>query len=221
MIPLLLRFTKDLKTSAIALYASLLIKAILAFFFYRYQLIPSKALWDDFLFLYLPNQLPVFMLGIVLYYYLTEEVHNGSTLIFAIVLPIILFNRISVPYIDVGLAMWGLLFAGMAVVLFAYLRQNPIVGILAYIGKISYSMYLVHFAVLYWLGKYSFLDFIPLNSEVLAIANFALRYLLVCAITIIISSITYNMIEKPMIKVGNAIVKKRESKNFVGAEAKP
>lgn len=210
LIPVIVRIANNFDRATIALYVSLVIKAVFSIFLYRYQLIASETLWDEYLFLYLPNQLPVFMLGIVLYYYLTEEMHNASGKIFVIVAPLLLFNRISVPYIDVGLAMWGLLFFGMAVLLFLYLKNSQLIMILAYVGKISYSMYLVHFAVLHWFDKLHFLDFFHRSNEYLAILNFTVRYILVCIVTVLFSSLTYLWIEKPIITLGNDLVRKRE-----------
>jgi len=72
-----------------------------------------------------------------------------------------------------------------------------------FLGKISYSLYLVHFAVIYWLGYYNCLDF---NKNYLI--NFFMKLTVIVIISSIISLFTYNLIEIRFQRIANRIIKK-------------
>ncbi len=84
---------------------------------------------------------------------------------------------------------------------------NPVT---VYFGRISYSMYLVHFAALYWLTRLHCVDFIPTDTEYLALINFALRFCLLVSLTVLGSTITYHLVEVPFQNIGKKIIKRRE-----------
>ena len=81
---------------------------------------------------------------------------------------------------------------------------NPVIN---YIGKISFSMYLVHFAVLHWMEEFHFVDFV--SSELL---NLTIRYLVLATFAIIISTVTYNLIEVPGQNLGKKLIRYFENK---------
>ena len=84
-----------------------------------------------------------------------------------------------------------------------YWRNSPLVGsTITWIGKVSYSAYFVHFAVLYCLPSPP-----PTGSPT---ADIAIMYTLVVAATVVFSSITYLLIEKPMIRLGSEIIGARQ-----------
>lgn len=85
---------------------------------------------------------------------------------------------------------------------------NPITK---YIGKVSFSMYLVHFAVMYWLERFGCLPHLNIHP----VFNYALWYVMVVIITVAISTVTYNVIEQPFQNLGKVIIKKRENR-YVG-----
>lgn len=113
-------------------------------------------------------------------------------------------NDAVVPFhIFFGIAF---LMLGVALSKFKFkLIVNPIVQ---YIGKISFSMYLVHFSVIHWLTN---LHFIEYSSNWLL--NYVVRFSLVTCITVLISSILYRVIEIPFQKIGKKIIDKLELKN--------
>jgi peptidoglycan/LPS O-acetylase OafA/YrhL len=93
---------------------------------------------------------------------------------------------------------------------------NPIT---VYIGKISYSMYLVHFAILYWLTKFNYVDIAPAGIPYFSLVNYLLRFSCLLSITVVISSCTYYLIEVPLQNMGKSIVRKRESSQKQWASA--
>jgi len=209
-VPLMVKFVKDIKSATLVLLGSVLLKAVLQKIFEAHMLIPSRELWNDYLFQYFPGQIPIFMMGIILYYIFIDGKTAIATL-FAIITPMLLLEKINaVTFVDVGLLLWGFFFMGVAFLLHEFVRENRGTRFLAYIGKISYSMYLTQFAVLHWLERFNLLDTVGLSGPWRPILNFGLRYSLVCAATVLVSSLTYKFVEKPFIAFGNSLIKRRE-----------
>ena len=81
-------------------------------------------------------------------------------------------------------------------------------------------MYLVHFAVIFWLDKYLLFNYlkIPGAYKYLPVLNFGVRFIVILLVTIALSSITYKYIEKPFISLGKKIIKKREIQAIPSAD---
>ncbi len=77
------------------------------------------------------------------------------------------------------------------------LRIKPLISnkILAYIGRISYSFYLIHVPIMYYINKY----FLLIQNGFTLI--FLSKLLLILAITLVLSSLTYRFIEKPFLRI--------------------
>lgn len=76
--------------------------------------------------------------------------------------------------------------------------SNPLSKILAKIGELSFSMYLIHFVVIQIIvnkGFFFVLDISPFKNA------FLNSVFIVLPITILISLLTYNLIEKPFLKL--------------------
>ena len=87
--------------------------------------------------------------------------------------------------------------------------MNPIIN---YIGRVSFSIYIVHFAVFHLMEKYTFVDFIEVNSGLTNIINYGIRFLIGISISIGISTILNKVIENPMQNLGKKIIEKIELK---------
>jgi peptidoglycan/LPS O-acetylase OafA/YrhL len=68
-------------------------------------------------------------------------------------------------------------------------------------------MYLVHFAVLYWLGKMGAVDFVTTATPVLAICNYLIRLFTVVVLSAWISLFFYNAVEFPMQRLGKKLIR--------------
>src|SRR5262249_6567454 len=105
--------------------------------------------------------------------------------------------------LPLGLATtYGIVFSLFAFSLM-YWPNSPLVGsTIGWIGKISYSGYFIHFLVLHYLPS-SHLT----NSPT---ADFVIIWTAVAAVTVAASTITYLTIEKPMIRLGSALIAARQ-----------
>jgi peptidoglycan/LPS O-acetylase OafA/YrhL len=108
----------------------------------------------------------------------------------------------------------GHILFGIGFTVFAYaLSQNNfrifVNPVFKYLGKISFSMYLCHFGIFTILEKISFIDYV--DNQII---NYLIRLVLVVLIAVIISTLSYNLIEIPFQNIGKNIIKKHETKKI-------
>ncbi|WP_029904231.1 acyltransferase [Prevotella sp. 10(H)] len=213
MIPFLFKKIKNLNHAAIAFIIAVFIQHC---FIFLVKQVPfaEPHFMKGFLFFFLPNHLPVFACGIFLYFlvYTPKEQWKINPLI------LLFFPLSFLLQLATGRELYSqhVLFS-FAFVAFAYVLSikefkifvNPVSR---FLGKISYSMYLVHFAVLHLLFKFDFLDYVSTGTVIESLLNLGIRYSIVILLTVIISYITYRLIEKPFQQLGKRIIKKRETK---------
>lgn len=134
----------------------MIVRLLLQIFLSKFPLIDNSRLWREYLFFYFPNQLPIFALEIIMYFLISEEhaikkISGKPIFVFCIIYlaKLVTGNDAVMPFhIFFGIAF---LILGVALSKFRFkLIVNPI---MQYIGKISFSMYLVHFSVIHWLAN--------------------------------------------------------------------
>lgn len=158
--------------------------------------------------LWFPRQLPCFLFGAMLFKFSTEK-HSIPPYatrwgcILAILLMLLIPFLEGIKYaLPLGLATsYAIAFSLFAFSLM-YWRTSPLVNRpVTWTGKVSYSAYFVHFAVLHYLPA--------LHPTGWPVINFACLYVAVAVTTVCISSITYLMIERPMIQLGGVLIAAR------------
>ncbi len=213
ILPFLFLRIKNKNDALLFFIISIVIKTLLYVFLSNFPLVTDKRLWEEYLFMYFPSQLPVFALGVLLYFYVMNNEQDyrlsGKFLLF---LGLLLWIQLAtgIDYLFPSYLFWAIAFFIVALALSRYspiLLVNPVI---IYIGKISFSMYLVHFAVLHWLLYFNFTDYF--SSD---IANYIIRFYIVILLTMLISSFTYRYIELPFQKLGKKIIDKKETKHKV------
>jgi peptidoglycan/LPS O-acetylase OafA/YrhL len=208
VLPLLFSRVKNLNQAFSFFIFSIIVRALLQLFFMKFQLITDDSLWRNYLFLYFPSQLPVFCLGILLYFIITEnesirKISGKSILVFSGILLAQFSTGFQLFFPNHVLFGFGFLILGYGLSTFQFtLIVNPIVS---YIGKISFSMYLVHFAVLHWLTQLNFIDYADNGT-----LNYVLRFSIVSVLTILISTIFYKTVEVPFQEIGKKIISSLE-----------
>lgn len=208
LLPILYSKIQNLNQAFIFFIFSIFFKLLLQVIFWKFQLISDNRLWSEYQFFYFPSQLPIFCLGIILYFIIIENeslknISGKSMLVFA---GLLLFQLATkTEYILSNHILFGIVFLilGFALSTFRFIViVNPIIK---YIGKISFSMYLVHFAVLHWLTHFNFINYFDNN-----IVNYLTRFFIVSSLTIIVSFILYNLVEVPFQGIGKRIINKLE-----------
>ncbi len=165
---------------------------------------------NDFVYCNLINQIPVFILGIAYYFWSTLKNQrfnwNMDVLAFVVLSGISLyFTKLSVeisyllsciPFIS------GLSFLFLMELFRKLDRLNS--NILVRIGKVSYSMYIIHF-IFAWLMTSLIAPL--LNKILISEFTLLLLYPIVVATTFYLATLSEKYIEKPFIEMGRKIVK--------------
>jgi peptidoglycan/LPS O-acetylase OafA/YrhL len=182
------------------------------------HLIPESWMWVSYLFLYLPSQLPVFGFGILLYLVLArtgepKTLRPGTWLLVAGAALLVLMTWLPVEGQTIsgialgGLHYWfGAAFFVLALALSQHAPRLLVNPIIDYIGEISFSLYLVHFAVLFVLNRTNHVDLFHASRMATALVDFVLRYVLLLGVSVSISTVFYRAVEVPCQKVGKRLI---------------
>jgi peptidoglycan/LPS O-acetylase OafA/YrhL len=202
VLPIIVYYINDINKSVIFLLLSIVLATVLN------RLLTSSSIdSNQFLYYYFPNQLPIFVLGITSYFIYkgSYKSMNGYSLI-SIAFAIFYYCYFSSTVQDHFL--YSLIF------FFLLLSQSKNTMLLlsnrvaTYLGKISYSMYLTHFAILYWMDYFGITVVIKVSNYATAMMNFGLRYIVLVFLTAIISSFSYKFIEIKGQEIGKRLIMK-------------
>lgn len=143
-----------------------------------------------------------FMCGIAAYIFVSKfkKLNFNSLYIFGLLTLLTIYIFYNFPYQEYFISIWIsllIIISSSRSILVRILFENKIIQ---YLGEISYSIYLVHFPIIHLLPK----DLNPQNI-----------FLIGLTITVIISSITYYLIEKPFIKLGRNILYAKYTSNKI------
>ena len=85
------------------------------------------------------------------------------------------------------------------------------------VGKLSFSLYLVHFAVLFWMNQLRAGEIFTSPS-----ADFFFRYIVLVILSLPVAWLTYTLIEQPGISMGKGLITKLENaRSYVALESSP
>jgi len=210
-IPFLYKNVKSLANAVLLVVASLLLQAVLVAFYKPILMnYATGYIVQAYFYLWFFAQLPIFGLGVLLYLFLKEQPERNNNLGIAFLL-LSLFMYVAFLQINTYLDLipahfsYGLVFAVLILGLYFYPTKLLVNPFTKWIGKISYSLYLVHFIFLPYLR--SWIDLGNLGKTV----QFLLYFLLLLVISSSISYITYQCIERPSMDLGKKIIHKLEN----------
>ncbi len=161
----------------------------------------------SFTFLWIFSQLPVFALGIVFYHMIKNNTdwQDKSMGIVFLVLSVILFAAFLQTKTFGNLLphhfLWGIAFFMLTLALFLYPNKIMVNAFTKTIGKLSYSIYLCHYAVI--------LFFKDIHLEKLfsqGPGGFGIGFMAILAGSVIVSALSYFIIEKPGIRLGQRLI---------------
>lgn len=228
VLPVLLYFLSGLRSAVLGFLLSVVFATVtLALFWTRRGYIwpgTPDDLVSTFLSLWFPNQMPVFMVGFLVYFAIRD--YSGRIPLW--LLQIVLYCAISVM-VALPFVLETVTILGHKLGVFSYTMYGICFGIftfclaekagfwlvnapIRFLGKVSFSAYLIHFAVLHNGLLVSFIRnfFDEKNSN--GPMFFLVYFPFVVVVTGALSSITYKFIEKPMIKLGNRMISQYQSR---------
>jgi peptidoglycan/LPS O-acetylase OafA/YrhL len=173
----------------------------------RYPLISDQLSWGIFTYENIISQLPVFMTGICLYFISTSSdlrspgIHKAAFFIaLLVVIHLLGGNLFKVHYL------FAIAFSFVAFGLSKYPAKILVNNFTVFIGKISYSLYLVHLLVANLLVKYNWNHY---SSN--AAAEVFIRFMIIFGVSACISRFTYRLIELPAGHLGKRIIIRLEA----------
>ena len=178
-----------------------------------------------FLTLWFPSQLPVFLVGFVLYFavrdYLGRLPVLSARLLLGASLAAILALAISpLPtgrFAVLSFALYAICFGVFAFCAGSGASKWLVSAPIRYIGKVSFSAYLWHFAILASIESIAAVGLYPFQSAGSRGALFFCGFFpYLVAATVLCSSVTYYLIEKPFIDLGNRLLNRAGKHRFIG-----
>jgi len=179
------------------------------------------------LYFWLPNQLPIFILGIILYYAnknIVFSFNSGRILLITSILLYIGFSffefNLEYPFYFIKREyIYGIIFVFFAIGTYTTNNKFVINDFVQKIGVVSFSMYLNHFLILNILG-YIFISICNKIASYLHLSKVVLQndlvffcfYFLIIIITYFVSKITYRYIEVKGIDFSSNLIKKISNK---------
>ena len=222
ILPILFYQIKSIDHALSFFFVSLFLKGTLHFILSSIPMISDSILWNSFLFYYFPNQLPVFLCGVILFFliFTPKEQLKISPIVLLIISLIILFDLCTKKPIIFYHIQFGLAFIIIGYVLSLkpyFLLVNPLIR---YIGKVSFGIYFTHFAVLHYLGNWCQETWERILGGLWFAQSlnkwggaFLFQYSIVLLISLVVSSLLYYSIETPCQKLGSRIIRRRMSRS--------
>lgn len=208
VLPLILIYFGSLKRTIFILVASLALfvvnkKCVPIIFHYPPD---QRYLVDSFSYFNFFGQLPVFIIGILLYHTINSD-HGSRKMLhvatpsFIILAILFLYPRWQIPHHLIA----GALFA-VLVLLLAHFPVGLIVNRLTiWFGTLSFSIYLIHSAVISFFNAIGLADLFKMSN-----INCVAYFILVSVTSALLATLFYRLIERPCIRLGSAMIRKLE-----------
>lgn len=214
LIPFLYKKIKTIGGAILLILASLIMQIILTTVYKPILLQYATGYTVQvYFYLWFFAQLPVFALGVLVYQIIREHRGGENKELGRALILLSLF--LYVAFLQTGTYLNTMpvhfLYAISFLTLTLGLHLNPIKLLVnpltQWIGKISYSLYLVHFLFLPYIK-----DWLPLSPTLGKTTQFVIYFVAILAISSAISYITYRLIEIPGMNLGRALIRKLENR---------
>ncbi len=207
LVPLLFKKLNSCSTLFNAFTVVLFVNFLLARLVFPLNYFQTLNAGNHFLYFNFLNQLPVFLLGMFWFRatrepFKLEQLNKWSALLFLLAISIQLC--ISNAWLIPEHLVFSILFLVVCIYIqkvFVRVLVNPIT---IFIGKISYSMYVIHFAIIFWFEHFHL--FLHFTNHLFSLF---LNYLIIIVVTIPLAWLSYQYLEIPFIKLGGKIIERR------------
>lgn len=190
-----------------------------------FAMIPgADRVWVGFVYQWLPTQLPVFLLGLVLFHMIQGCPLNTPNLtgtgrsiasIICLVVAAVLFllaNQVLgwSGNMRVAPPLYGASFCCLGFALYLQPWKFLVNPVMVFLGKLSYSLYITHFIAVYWIAPKTEsllrggIANIPFVQDIILVSCF----LAVTLVSVGFSLVTYHAIEQPCIQLGRRLIKR-------------
>jgi peptidoglycan/LPS O-acetylase OafA/YrhL len=217
-IPVLFLLIRSARTAAAATLAAWIATRLLTARLIAHPMLAGDHLWTEFLFLWFPNQLPIFLCGILLFFLTFRgELPLPRTprrrfilavLLTAASLAVMLALSMQGPF---QLAPNNLIYeyclalAALIIALWSHPLPILVNPVTTYLGLISYSLYLTHYVVLeivLRLLREAIVLSVPIDPWMLL----TLRFVFGISCAVMVATITHRFIEIPGQQLGRRVI---------------
>lgn len=163
---------------------------------------------NEFLRYYFFNHLPVFGLGLTAYW-INKEGANAAMkpkVLLLLLATIFIYCFAKMPYAFLYSLAYFMILIVQSRKAYSFLSNK----VFTEVGKVSFSLYLVHFALMDLIGRWNLLRFINITDVFSAYANFIILFILLSVASYLISWVTYHYIEVKGQNIGRAIIKRMD-----------
>ncbi|WP_427875209.1 acyltransferase family protein [Flavobacterium sp. MMS24-S5] len=232
LVPVLFKYFNSLKKAILLLIISMLVSVIINHYFVENTMFFLNSIFGSFnkwaLYFWLPNQLPVFILGIVLYHVNKNIVFSFKSGQKMIVTSLLLYLGFCFFKFDEEYAYYFIkreyicaaIFLLFAIGTYTTNMKFLVNDFIQKIGVVSFSMYLNHFLIISIFG-YFFRGICKKITAILHLPEVILHndfmffcfYVLIIVITYFLSKVTYKYVEIGGIDFGNKLIMSLPKKN--------
>ncbi len=186
----------------IALLLSICIKFIVTKYSFGYSLI----IWNSFAPYIFPFSIPVFGIGICYFFIIFKkdtQIKSNTLIALSIFSLLTLIYEVRFLYTYFIVFLFGLIALALSKN-YNKLIENKII---MYFGKISFSMYMVHFAIIEGIEYFGILKQFSIDNTISLVIYFLVKFILTVILTSILSTITFLTIEVYAQDLGKKVVK--------------
>lgn len=212
LLPLLNKKVKDAGGAILFIMASLILQTVLVAIFKPFLLQHVTGyVVEPYFYLWFFAQLPIFGIGILLHKLLRDQPERNNRLGAGLVsLSIFLYIAFlgSGSYLNIIPVhfYYGIVFAVLTLGLYFGPGKLIVNQFTQWIGKISYSLYLVHFILLSHITTW-----FPLGENIGKTTQFIIYFSLLFSLSSAISYVTYRLVEIPGVEFGKKLIHKLEN----------
>lgn len=209
-LPALYRIVRSFRSSVLVLLCIVVPTALVS---HVLAVRTGEAHWGFYLFTWFPAEFPVFLMGIVAYFFWKEYLRDGvatrlakpTSVLLLLVVVSIYFN--SLPVSDWKLVPSSVACPMLLIAVLLYPWKLLVNRVTIYLGKISYSIYLLHF---FWLWvifpKIAAHYNLPWQSAPHMTLKMLALIPTVALLTIPVADLTWRFIETPGIRLGRWLI---------------
>ncbi len=207
--PVLFKYIKN-TNGALIFFMITLIGSFGLIYLVKFLRLDTASEAASYFYFWLPNQLPIFSIGIVLYFSIFKPFNNLQSVLFLLMSIALLSVLAQLSLFRVHIVV-SILFAGIIWLLansgskFTFLINN----FTLFLGKISYSIYLVQYAMMHFFKSFNLCNFFGQNIPVWKeLINYVVNFFLLSIGSVAVSYLLFHLIEKPSQSMGRFLIKR-------------
>jgi len=204
LVPLLYRTIKTVDRAIYLTVGALLVSGLALKWTYAHQPLADAYVWHSFRTCWFPNQFPAFTCGIVTFFILQRRLDPKlATPLMAIAVFMgvaVYFSEFQALFAFPHHLLYELMFVPLIISLHLAPNRFWVNPLMSYLGRISFSCYLLHSVVREKLYRYALALALP------PLAQFLLLLLALAGVTALLASITYRWVELPGIALGKKLI---------------